>query len=58
MNESMTDVVICVCHPKSVQYNFNIVLVMNVWSNLQCFIFLSCLIELDELLVAKRSLLR
>ena len=51
----MTDVVICVCHPKSVQYNFNIVLIMNVWSNLHCFIFFAYLIELDGPLFAKSS---
>ena len=57
---SMSNVIICVCHSKSVQCNLNIVLVLNVLSNLPsfkyiCFNFFTYLIELDGLLVAKSS---
>jgi hypothetical protein len=59
MNESMLIVPICVYHSKSEQYNFNIVLVLNVLSNFKIYLinFFIYLIELDGLLVAKSSLL-
>jgi hypothetical protein len=57
----MLIVSICVCHSKYRQYNFNIVLVLNVSSNLYSFKyiwfnFFIYLIELDGF--AKSSLLR
>ena len=57
----MINVLICVCHSKFVQYNFNVVLVLNIYLhsfNIHVVYFFTYLIELDGLLVTKSSLLR
>ena len=53
----MINVPICVCHSKFVQYSFNVVLVLKIWTSFKYiwFNFFTYLIELDGLLVAKSS---